>query len=228
MRAAWGDVLQAAEGNLQTAQASSVLYLDQWSHMEECSPFPLPLTPSSSSPLPPCTVNGTYMDHCQCYWRFSDPNYELNTWLDKFVSNANLPCNVDGGRSAVIQLGTLFDGRTVPPYLANVPFDDVQMIQAFARLWDAVSAILAKPEFNNNHIASNGTIVIDVPQWIISIGNEVNWYLDKPDAVDGDITSAWTKYASFYAQTSRYVRGLPVDLGDGRLTTTRRPASCGR
>jgi hypothetical protein len=216
---------------LVDAQASSAFSLNAWAGLETCSinhnpvddPYVLdadPMTPAIDA-FPNCKI-GTYMGPCYCYHRFknSDPTHPFNVWLEKFVRYKQ--CTSDGGRSGLIQIGPIFSfGRAVPAYLHDVPFDDAAMIKAFARFWDEISRVLAQAKFTMpaNEYPRR-------PEWIISIGNEINLYLDDPRAieranyVDGigpgatdaqNVRAAWDKYDTFYRRAMSYVRGLPVD-----------------
>ncbi len=89
------------------------------------------------------------------------------------------------------------------------------MIAAYEALWDHVAAILAQPKYNNT-------------EFIISIGNEVDNYLNAPngsypnDPRGGPIQNeatpaeAWTSFGKFYAAVAPYVKANPA-AGPTRL-----------
>jgi hypothetical protein len=225
------------------AQASSAFSLNAWSALELCvkdkmlgkDAYLIDYDPSTQviDQFPNCKLDtdmGTYMGPCWCYHEFksANPAHPFNRWLEKFVQYKQCGNSADG-RSGLIQLGPIFSwGRAVPGYLHDVPFDHPDMIKAFARLWDDMSAVLAQAKFT---IPAND--ITRRPEWIISIGNEVNLYLNDPTAikranyVDGvgsgasdseNVATAWTKYNTFYQRARNYVRGLPVDTdGNGTL-----------
>jgi hypothetical protein len=110
---------------LTTAETTSVLVLQPWDAMEFCSDVPLgpPFEQyeTTSSPHGPCWFldTGTVpreVPTCHCYWNLDIPGVSVvGPWLRDYVAHRP-PCT--GGRSALVQLGTLFPSlpfpRTVP------------------------------------------------------------------------------------------------------------------
>ncbi len=161
--------------------------------------------------LEPCTKDPT--GALTCYDNSSDTTgYACTCTYNLSVLDAYLTSylGVTKSNEALIQLAPIFTGvRSVPPYLAKTPFQDPKMIAAYEALWDQVAAVLAQPKYNNT-------------EFIISIGNEVNNYLNAPNGsfpgdprggpIQGEATAAdaWTSFGNFYAAVAPYVKANPA------------------
>src|SRR5262249_28823382 len=72
----------------------------------------------------------------------------------------------------------------------------------------------------------NGTNYVDPPEWDISIGNEIDGYLNNPNrdglvpAVDGTRLQAWQNYGTFFSAASAYVRNTSAGAAAERKTST--------
>jgi len=167
--------------------------------------------------LEPCTKDPT--GALTCYDNSSDTTgYACTCTYNLSVLDAYLTSylGVTKSNEALIQLAPIFTAaRSVPPYLAKTPFQDPTMIAAFDGLWDQVAVLLAQPKYNNT-------------EFIISIGNEINNYLDAPngctangcnDSTDPrggpipnetDPAQAWQSFGNFYAAVAPYVKTYPA------------------
>lgn len=216
-----------AEQRLVDAQTTSVLILNRWAELEPCFQYPLFGFDDYRTDHDGCWIADdleeptqlSFYNRCSCYWNLDVDRGSAKSivaaWLKAFVAQ-HPPCT--GGRSVLIQLGTMFGPdkhpRSVPAYLKKVRYDDPRMIRAFARYWDKISEVLARPEFRK-------------AEFVISIGNELDLYLDDSfnqkfrftdddgNLVDGVPTEAWRRYATFYKKAAAYVKGKPVVLDDG-------------
>jgi hypothetical protein len=92
-------------------------------------------------------------------------------------------------RQVLLQVAPIFTAaRTVPAYLMETQFDAPEMIDAFRFLWDGLDEFL----LGYPHL-----------RFVISIGNEINVYLDVTDQTGGD---SWGEYGMFFAKAAPYVR----------------------
>lgn len=188
---------------LAHTKADLVVDLVKWSDLENC------VAGTGAAPaatidngVHTCSFNstGTAYDAggtpCRCYYNLAPLEHYLDAYVGSQAAAGGL------GMDALLQIAPVFTAfRSVPPYLWDTPFSDQAMKDAFSKLWDQVSLVLGKPKYQDR-------------RFLISIGNEVNFYLTSPNpaprtsAISGEATSqeAWDSYKQFFQSESEYVR----------------------
>jgi hypothetical protein len=229
-----------AEASLQEAQVTSIVSIGElfadWNALERCDSLatgeviyqgPDPGTPNQTIT---CRRN---LDS------FREP-------LRQFVAAPDPEDPAcDGGRIGIINLAPIFsEGSRLPQYLADARFNgssDISqksVLESFKDLWDAVLDELSDAAYVNDP-GSPPEEPADRAHWIISIGNEIDMYLNgrrapypltalpgscglnepgQNDCYEAPPTR-WADYAAFYTAAAAYVkeaaagRGVPVRVG---------------
>jgi hypothetical protein len=213
-----------AQNKLRLSDSRMVvaLGLSNWDSLEVCTPN-LSATPPTGEAgrNEQCFFDSTGTQFnatsrpCLCYFDLRT----LEAYLDQYAGQATA-----GGLEldVLLNLAPIFTGaRTVPAYLWNTPFNDPLMLSSFERLWDRVSSLLAQ---------KYGGV-----EFVVSVGNEVNFYLTNPlplpgqDPLDAEDepTEAWGNYTAFYNGAAAYIRSVPATGLNRRVGVTVTWFGCG-
>lgn len=232
------------EAALQQAQATSVVsigtpYAD-WSALEKCM---VGMEPPPGTQI----YQGADPRNDQVTITCSRNLDAFRIPLRQFVAApdpGNPDCN--GGRVGIINLAPIFSAESrLPRYLEDArfngssPVSEMNVLQSFKDLWDAVLVELGDPVYVNDP-GNPPDEPADRANWIISIGNEIDMYLNgrrapypaagaqmgacgpnEPGQNDCylDPPTRWADYAEFYTEAAAYVKStadaanVPVSVG---------------
>ena len=177
------EIVTDAEDKMRVTEMTGALMLtvSDWSALDIC-------VPATGTPPPGARIETNLAgQQFECVYNFD----LVRAFLDAFVlDNATRGF----GRGVTIQLAPIFTTRrTVPLYLADTPFSHQAMGDAFINLWEALE----------NQVL-NTTPYVEIPMRIL-VGNEVNFYLQNPEDVDGTPQAAWAGFRSFFDRVRDHI-----------------------